>query len=81
MSRKKGARAARVMRQRATTPTRKSNVGWIVGGSVLAIVVVFALVWLSVNAATPAAAPKVSEGRVWGNVNAPVTIEIFSDFQ
>jgi hypothetical protein len=80
MSRKKGTRAARVMRQHVT-PARNTNLGWIVGGSVAALVVVFALVWFWVRAAPPAAAPKVSAGRVWGEANAPVTIEIFSDFQ
>jgi protein-disulfide isomerase len=63
---------------------KKSNSSyWIIGGVILAAVVVLGLVFINLTAAprTPLAPAKTSAGRVLGNPDAPVTIDIYSDFQ
>ena len=67
--------------QAARSGGGNSNTLIIVVG-VIAIVFVGGLVALQVMASmTPASPVAVAQGRKWGNDNAPVKVEIFSDFQ
>ena len=65
------------------SPTHTTNVNYAIILSVLvAVLMVVAAVLLNTAfGAAPAAAPTVSAGRVWGRANAPVNVEVFSDFQ
>ncbi len=59
---------------------RRDNTPLLIGGGVVAIIVVAMLVFLNVSRPpTPGAAN--TEGRVWGNKDAKVTIDEWSDFQ
>lgn len=62
---------------------KKSNSNlWIIGGVIVAAVVVLGLVAINVfSPRTPREPAKTSAGRVLGNANAPVTIDLYSDFQ
>ncbi len=62
---------------------KKSNsMYWIIGGVVAAAVLVLALVLINLSAPRTAVVPaKTSAGRVLGNADAPVTIDLYSDFQ
>lgn len=63
---------------------KKSNSSyWIIGGVVAAAVLVLALVLINMNATTPTATPPsaLNNGRVFGRADAPVTIDLYSDFQ
>lgn len=70
--------------------TRKSRVQkknnsslWIIGGVAAAAVLVLALVIVNLNATTKPVAPPsaLNAGRVLGKADAPVTIDLYSDFQ
>ncbi len=65
------------------TQPKKDNTMLIIGGGIVALVVVALLVLLNMNLDThPAApAPQTAVGRTWGQANAPVTIDEYSDFQ
>lgn len=66
--------------KRRAPPPRRDNTPIIYGGVALAIIIVGVLVWINLNA--PAQQPiNVSSGKIWGDPNAPVTIEEWSDFQ
>jgi protein-disulfide isomerase len=74
----------------AKTMSRKSRVQkknnrslWIIGGVAAAAILVLALVLLNLNATTKPVAPPsaLSAGRVLGKADAPVTIDLYSDFQ
>lgn len=55
---------------------------WIIGGVIVAAVVVLGLVIVNLTAPrTPRVPAQTSSGRILGDVNAPVTIDIYSDFQ
>ncbi len=72
---KSAARRRRAREQRSSTPI-------IVVGILAAVVLVGILVFINLNASTaPTAAPQVASGKIWGQANAPVTIDIYSDFQ
>jgi len=62
---------------------RKSNSSlWIIGGVIAAAVVVLGLVLINVTAPrTPRVPAQTSAGRILGDANAPVTIDMYSDFQ
>ncbi len=58
------------------------NMGlWLLGIFGIAILVVAALLVANASAPPPAVTNIASSGRVWGSATAPVTIEIYSDFQ
>lgn len=69
-------------RKRRAQQSSKSSY-WIIGGVVAAALVVLGLVFVNLMSAprTPIAPAKTSSGRVLGNPNAPVTIDMYSDFQ
>jgi protein-disulfide isomerase len=54
---------------------------WIIGGSLVAVVLVGGLLFLNAKLSPRLSRPTVSTGRVWGQAQAPVSIEVFSDFQ
>jgi protein-disulfide isomerase len=54
---------------------------WIIGGSIVAVVLVGSLIFLNAKLSPWLSRPTVSTGRVWGQAQAPVSIEVFSDFQ
>jgi len=60
---------------------RRKHVRWIIGGGIIAVVVVGGLIFLNANLSSRLSRPTMSTGRVWGQANAPVSIEVFSDFQ
>lgn len=62
---------------------KKSNSNlWIIGGVIVAAVVVLGLVAVNLfSPRTPRVPAQTSAGRVLGNADAPVTIDIYSDFQ
>lgn len=62
---------------------KKSNSNlWIIGGVIAAAVVVLGLVAVNVfSPRTPQVPSKTSAGRVLGKADAPVTIDLYSDFQ
>jgi protein-disulfide isomerase len=69
---------------RSKRAAKKSNNSsmWIIGGVILAAVIVLGLVLINLNTprATPIT-PQVSVGRTLGQADAPVTIDLYSDFQ
>jgi protein-disulfide isomerase len=54
---------------------------WIIGGSIVAVAMVGGLIILNMNLSPRLTWPSVTAGRVWGQPHAPVSIEVFSDFQ
>jgi protein-disulfide isomerase len=69
-------------KQRTRARARKDDSRWLIGSVAIAAVMVAGLAFIQLFLNTqPAAAPTISSGRVWGQTSAPVSIEIFSDFQ
>lgn len=68
-------------KRRAQSSSNSSK--WIIGGVIAGAVIVLGLIFVNLMAApkTPAAPSKTSAGRVLGDPNAPVTIDVYSDFQ
>ncbi len=60
---------------------KPNNMPWLIGGGVAAVLVVAVLVWINMSFAQNTTPAPVAEGKIWGSANAPVTIEIWSDFQ
>lgn len=62
---------------------KANNTIWIAGAVVGAVVLVLALVLINLNTGsrTPTPVSSVSAGRTLGKDTAPVTIELYSDFQ
>jgi protein-disulfide isomerase len=71
---------AKAVSRKARARKKSSGSYWIIGGVVVAAVLMLALVWINLNAA-PAQPPKLSEGRTLGLASAPVTIDEYADFQ
>jgi protein-disulfide isomerase len=70
---------AKTQRARAR---KKDDTRWLVGSIVVAVAIVAVLVGVNLFVSTsPAAAPTLSSGHLWGSASAPVSIELFSDFQ
>ncbi len=69
-------------RKRRAQQSSKSSY-WIIGGVAAAAIVVLGLVFINLTTAprTPIAPAKTSAGRVLGSADAPVTIDLYSDFQ
>ena len=74
---------AKTMARKSRAQKKNNSSMWIVGGIVAAAVVVLALVFINLNATSkPQAAPSaLNAGRVLGKADAPVTIDLYSDFQ
>ncbi len=73
---------ARKAARKTRTQARQNNMPLIVGGVVIAVVVVGLLVLLNLNLERPTSTPPtVSQGKTWGKADAPVTIDEWSDFQ
>ncbi len=62
---------------------KKSNTSlWIIGGVIVAAVIVLGLVVINLSAPrTPRVPAQTSSGRILGSADAPVTIDMYSDFQ
>ncbi len=62
---------------------KQDNTMLIVGGGIVALVVVGLLILLNMNLDTHPTSPSPQNaiGRTWGKADAPVTIEEWSDFQ
>jgi protein-disulfide isomerase len=69
-------------RARRAQKTNSSSL-WIIGGIVGAAVLVLVLVLINLNAPRSATTPpaQANAGRVLGKADAPVTIDLYSDFQ
>jgi hypothetical protein len=63
------------------TRVRRKHTLWIIGGGIVAVVMVGGLIFLNANLSPRLSRPTVSAGRMWGQAHAPVSIEVFSDFQ
>ncbi len=73
---------ARKAARKARTQTRRNNMPRIIGGVVIAVIVVGLLVLLNLNLDRPTSTPPtVSQGKTWGKADAAVTIDEWSDFQ
>ncbi len=65
---------------------KHSNTRWLIGGGIAAVLVVAALILINTSSAAPAASPSSNAlgqcGQpTCGSAAAPVTIEIYGDFQ
>ncbi|MGB8645198.1 MAG: DsbA family protein [Anaerolineae bacterium] len=68
--------------KRKTAQPRRDNLPLLIGGGVVAILVVALLVWANfLQSSAPPASVALSTGRIWGKADAPVTIEEYADFQ
>lgn len=74
---------AKTLAHRSRAHPRKSNSMWIIGAVLAAAILVLALVLINLNAtAQPPAPPSAFNiGRILGKPTAPVTIDLYSDFQ
>jgi protein-disulfide isomerase len=74
---------AKAISRRTRTQKKNNSSLWIIGGVAAAAVLVLALVFLNLNAtSTPMQSPSaLNTGRVLGRADAPVTIDLYSDFQ
>ena len=70
----------RAARKRRAQP-RRDNTPLIIAGVVVAVVAVALLVLLNINLSPTPSSPTLAAGKIWGQPNAPVTIEEYSDFQ
>lgn len=75
--------AAKASSRKQRAQKKNNSSYWIIGGVVAAALVVLALVFINLNATlTPQAPPSaLNAGRVLGKADAPVTIDLYSDFQ
>jgi uncharacterized membrane protein YkgB len=74
--------AHKVARKPRARAQQRNNTTLIIAGGIVAVAVVGLLVLLNLNVNThPSSAPVVAEGKTWGQAEAPVTIEEYSDFQ
>lgn len=69
--------------RKARAQKKNNSSLWIIGGVAAAAIIVLILVLLNLNTPTPPPTPPaaVSAGRVLGSADAPVTIDLYSDFQ
>lgn len=74
---------AKAMSRKTRTQKKSTSSYWIIGGVAIAAVVVLALVVLNLNTTTKPVEPPsaLNAGRVLGKTDAPVTIDLYSDFQ
>ncbi len=57
---------------------KRDNTTLLIVGAIGAVVVVLIAIWFW---STPNTSGVSAAGKVWGKADAPVTLEIFSDFQ
>ncbi len=74
------------MANKKRTRVKRTNTGWLVGSALAAVLIVTALILINASSATPSsAAPANALGQcgqpTCGSAKAPVTIEIYGDFQ
>ena len=72
---------SRSVSRRKRPPARYNRMLWIIGGSIVAVCLVGGLIFVNAKLSPRSSRPTGSAGRVWGQAQAPVSIEIFSDFQ
>jgi protein-disulfide isomerase len=60
---------------------RRKRTLWMIGGAIVSVFLVGGLIFLNAKLSQRVSRPTVSTGRVWGQAHAPVSIEVFSDFQ
>lgn len=73
---------ARAIPRKKRTRQQRDNTPLIIVGVIGAVVVVALLVLLNVNLDTRGTiTATASAGKTWGQPNAPVTIDMWSDFQ
>ena len=73
---------ARKTVRRTPVQARRDNTALIIVVGVVAVVVVVLLVLLNVNLSPQPSGPPISSaGKTWGKADAPVTIDMWSDFQ
>lgn len=74
---------AKAISRKTRTQKKNNSSIWIIGGVVAAAVIVLGLVFVNLNAtAQPNEPPSMlNAGRVLGKADAPVTIDLYSDFQ
>ncbi len=73
--------AATRRRKGAPPPRQRDNTPLLIAGGAVAIIVVALLIFINVRQTGSTAAPINTSGRTWGNANAKVTIDEWSDFQ
>jgi hypothetical protein len=71
----------RATARKKRTQAGRDNTTLIIAGVIVAIVVVVLLIFLNVNLSPAPSLPVGAAGKTWGNANAPVTIDMWSDFQ
>jgi protein-disulfide isomerase len=76
-------KAAAARKRRAQQKSTKSSSYWIIGGVAAAAVLILGLVMINLNAkpSIPTAPAQNNAGRVLGQASAPVTLDMYSDFQ
>lgn len=74
---------AKAMARKSRVQKKNNSSLWIIGSVAAAAIVVLALVLFNLNGTTKPVAPPsaLNAGRVLGKVDAPVTIDLYSDFQ
>lgn len=73
---------ARKSVRRQGAQARRDNTTLLIVGGFGAVVVVALLILLNLNLSTqPSASPLSTAGKTWGQASAPVTIDMWSDFQ
>lgn len=74
--------ARTIPRKKRARQQRRDNTTLIIVGVIAAVVVVALLVLLNINLkpGTPTITT-ASEGKTWGQTSAPVTIDMWSDYQ
>lgn len=74
---------AKAVARKKRAQSKSNNTTWIVGAVVGAVILVLAIVLINLNTGQTRTAPptSVSTGRTLGQDTAPVTVEIYADFQ
>jgi hypothetical protein len=72
----------RAVAKKKRAQARRDNTTLIIAGVIVAVVVVALLLLLNLNLNTQPSGPAVNAvGKTWGKADAPVTIDMWSDFQ
>ena len=74
--------AKRKQRDTRRAQQRARNQMWLIGGALAAVLLVAILFGANQTVASrPPTTAIASSGKVWGNPKAPVTINLYGDFQ
>lgn len=73
--------ARAIPRKKRARQQKRDNTTLIIVGVIAAVVVVALLVLLNINLKPGVPTTTASEGKTWGQTSAPVTIDMWSDFQ